>query len=169
MQFRFFVFPCQFFTRMHFWRFLHIFCYNNQTKKRRRVVGVELDFPVLPSLSQSKQRNEDWFRGCGGGGGVWVCVWMCLRFAVSICVLVGCGFVWGASVCRLLAPAPGHGLCLCFVSSALSLSVLSHCFSVSFSLTPFNLLFDLHLNLITFTRKYYLYYVCFLFFFFCFL
>lgn len=168
MQFRFFVFPCQFLTRMHFWRFLHIFCHNNQNKKRRRVVGVELDFPVLPSLSQSKQRNEDWFRGC-----VVVVVFGCVCVDVpSVCCEYMCvGWLWfclGGVRLSIVCSRAGHGLCLCFVSSALSLSVLSHCFSVSFSLTPFNLLFDLHLNLITFTRKYYLYYVCFLFFF-CFL
>lgn len=153
-MFRFFVSPCQFLTRLHF--LTTVFFFSQQPKqKKKSFAGGELDLAVLPSFAQSKRKNEDWFRRGDG-----VCVWVCLRFAcVSMCV----GWLWFClggvvSVCRLCLLPLGHGLCVCvFVSSALSLSVLSHCLALADPLTCF----DLHLNLITFTRKYYLYYVCF--------
>lgn len=149
-MFRFFVSPCQFLTRLHFLTTVFV---SQQPKQKRRVLRGELDLAVLPSFAQSKRKNEDWFRGDG------VCVWVCaFGLPVWVCVLVLLWFCLGGvvSVCRLCLLPLGHGLCV-FVSSALSLSVLSHCLALADPLTCF----DLHLNLITFTRKYYLYYVCF--------
>lgn len=151
-MFRFFVSPCQFLTRLHF--LTTVFFLTTTKTKKKSFAGGELDLAVLPSFAQSKRKNEDWFRGDG------VCVCVCLRFAcVSMCWLVVV-LSWGRGV-RLsivFAPAGAWIVCVCvFVSSALSLSVLSHCLALADPLTCF----DLHLNLITFTRKYYLYYVCF--------
>lgn len=130
------------------------FFFSQQPKQKRRVLRGELDLAVLPSFAQSKRKNEDWFRGDG------VCVWVCaFGLPVWVCVLVGCGFVLGAWCPFVDCVCSRWGMdCVCvFVSSALSLSVLSHCLALADPLTCF----DLHLNLITFTRKYYLYYVCF--------
>lgn len=137
-MFRFFSLPVL--NAVAFLTIFALFVTTTKTK-RRRVVA-----------SQSKQRNEDWFRGCGGG----VCVWV-----PSVCceyVLVGWALSeGGVRLSIVCTPAGAWIVCRCvcvIVSSALSLSVLSHCFSVSLCV-PLTC-FDLHLNLITFTRKYYL-------------
>lgn len=130
------------------------FFFSQQPKQKRRVLRGELDLAVLPSFAQSKRKKR-------GLISWWWClrVGVCLRFAcVSMCV----GFVvvlsWGRGVRLSIVFAPAGAWIVCvFVSSALSLSVLSHCLALADPLTCF----DLHLNLITFTRKYYLYYVCF--------
>lgn len=129
------------------------FSFSQQPKqKKKSFAGGELDLAVLPSFAQSKRKNEDWFRGDG------VCVCVC-AFGLPVWVCVGCGFVLGAWCPFVDCVCSRWGMdCVCvFVSSALSLSVLSHCLALADPLTCF----DLHLNLITFTRKYYLYYVCF--------
>lgn len=90
-----------------------------------------------------------------------VCVPSGLAVSVCVCVCVLRPFVVGFGCFR------GHGcLCVCFClkrALALSLSVRSHClclglsrFLPSFSHLLSLSLSDLHLSLITFTRKYYL-------------
>lgn len=90
----------------------------------------------------------------------------------SLCAFgFGCECVCATSVRRRFWMLPGHGfvgclcVCVCFClkrALALSLSVRSHCLCLGLSrflpfFSPLALsLSDLHLSLITFTRKYYL-------------
>lgn len=134
------------------WRF----CMTNAQppkKKRRRRIGGNNSLSLSALTEPKPAEREDCFS------------WCCFQF---VCLRV---WLW-VCVCCVLRPFVvdfgcfrGHGcLCVCFClkrALALSLSVRSHClclglsrFLPSFSHLPS--LSDLHLSLITFTRKYYL-------------
>lgn len=120
----------------------------------------------LCSHRPKQQKRE---RGLFLVGGVYVLVCVPSRFCCEYVFVAVAVTVRLRSSSILWAPGAWIGLCVCFcfvfVSSArsfsLCLSVLSHCLCLSqlFSLLTCT---DLHLNLITFTRKYYLFYYVFL-------
>lgn len=120
---------------------------------------------LLTQTQTAKERERIVSRGwclrfslCAFAVLLWVCVCCrcCYRPSAFVVDFVSSrGMDWFVCVC----------FCFVFVSSArsfsLCLSVLSHCLCLSqlFSLPTCT---DLHLNLITFTRKYYLFYYVFL-------
>lgn len=118
----------------------------------------------LCSHRPKQQKRE---RGLFLVGGVYVLVCVPSRFCCEYVFVAVAVTVRLRSSSILWAPGAWIGLCLCFVfvssarSFSLCLSVLSHCLCLSqlFSLLTCT---DLHLNLITFTRKYYLFYYVFL-------
>lgn len=118
----------------------------------------------LCSHRPKQQKRE---RGLFLVGGVYVLVCVPSRFCCEYVFVAVAVTVRLRSSSILWAPGAWIGLCVClcfvFVSSArsfsLCLSVLSNCLSQLFSLLTCT---DLHLNLITFTRKYYLFYYVFL-------
>lgn len=118
------------------WRF--------RTEKRRRVEG-NFHSRSLSAHRPPRTTKEDWFSLRGVG----VCV-CAFGFAVSYVRPSVVDFVcfrgWGMD-------------CLCSVSSARSFALSFGSLTLSLAFSSFPTRSDLHLNLITFTRKYYLYYV----------
>lgn len=145
-MFSIFCFPCQFLSRLlddFAWRT------HNHQKKEEELGATTLSLSALTEPKPAER--EDCFS------------WCCFQF---VCLRV---WLW-VCVCCVLRPFVvdfgcfrGHGcLCVCFClkrALALSLSVRSHCLCLSRFLPSFSHLLslsDLHLSLITFTRKYYL-------------
>lgn len=134
-------------------------CMIKRTKQTKKMLG---------KTAQSDPNNKR-ERGLFLVGGVYVLVCVPSRFCCEYVFVAVAVTVRLRSSSILWAPGAWIGLCVCFcfvfVSSArsfsLCLSVLSHCLCLSqlFSLLTCT---DLHLNLITFTRKYYLFYYVFL-------
>lgn len=146
-MFSIFCFPCQFLSRLlddFAWRT------HKQQKNKKKNWGQQLSLCAHRPKPAEREVCFSWccFQFVCLRAWLWVCVCCVLRpFVVDF----GC--------------FRGHGcLCVCFClkrALALSLSVRSHClclrlsrFLPSFSHLPS--LSDLHLSLITFTRKYYL-------------
>lgn len=142
-----------------FARFVSVFTTTNKKKKSggggNLIVWVFVLFLQLHSFQTTK-------RGLIRGDGVCLCV--CVPSVCCEYEFVG----WSGwrpfvdFVCsRRGMDCMCVFVCLFCLKRALSFGSLTLCLCLSLSY-PSNSCFDLHLNLITFTRKYYLYYVCFL-------
>lgn len=156
-MFSIFCFPCQFWSRL-----LDEFAWLNARNKTKQEDEEELLGKLCPT--DPKQRNRGLILvgvvfslvQCAFAVLLWVCCCWSLRSSVRLSSILWASGAW-------------IGLCVClFLSQALflSLSFGSLTLSLSLAISFFSLLTcsDLHLNLITFTRKYYLYYVFCLFF-----
>lgn len=135
-------------------------CMIKRTKQTKKMLGKTLLTQTQTTKERERIVSRGWclrFSLCAFAVLLWVCVCCrcCYRPSAFVVDFVSSrGMDWFVCVCVFVSSARSFSLCL---------SILSHCLCLSqlFSLLTCT---DLHLNLITFTRKYYLFFImCFCF------